>query len=344
MFTTRPRRPTTGLARHVGTAAALGGLLAACGSDADTTSTPGVDEVPAGLEEDDKSAAPAEAAPSETTSSTPPMTAPAPEPTPSDGDTTSVAPPADEAPLDVSFPESMLGAWRVSDSAEVSAQECDQSVIENAGNVIVINDDGFSLFESGGGLVKVLGRTDTRIEATVETAYADEVEQSRMAFELVDDGTAILVDGLSSVEPIRYVQCPDTAAPDVEVVAPLTPDEAEATIGSLGDWVVPDMSTYDPKSALSAVYATVPGATASSPAQVFLFASGQFVRTATDEPRASITIERVDDATVNVIYGHYADTDPFCCPSLEPWVVEWRADGTELTSTGEIPPVGQGLG
>ena len=96
---------------------------------------------------------------------------------------------------------------------------------------------------------------------------------------------------------------------------------------------------------MSGVQAVPPGAaSAAPPEQIFLFASGRYVGTPTPDPRIASSFERLDDATLRITYGHDAPTDPFCCPGLEPWVVEVSWNGDALVVDGDLPPRDQGLG
>jgi hypothetical protein len=52
------------------------------------------------------------------------------------------------------------------------------------------------------------------------------------------------------------------------------------------------MATYDPAAPLSAVEATIAGAaSAAAPEQLFFFAAGRYLGTATSTPRVAISIE-----------------------------------------------------
>lgn len=141
---------------------------------------------------------------------------------------------------------------------------------------------------------------------------------------------------------------PTTAAPTTAPPAPapapaLDPEAAAARIGEEGDWD-PDMSTYDPSATLSAVQAVVAGgASAASPEQIFFFNQGRYLGTATSTPRVAISITDTADDEITASYGNYAATDPFCCPSLDPYVVTFGWDGSQVVPEGELPPEGQGL-
>jgi hypothetical protein len=259
---------------------------------------------------------------------------------PTEAPTTVEATTAPPTTLPLSIPDSFHGTWRESTAASVTAVECreDGGFEANFGKVLDVREDGFSLFETGGRLLAVNERSDTRIDARYDTTYADTPTEANLIFELQDDAALVVTEigAEAAAAPIRYVRCPEAQ--------PLTADEAEQLIVESGDWA-PDMSTYDPAAGLSAVKAVTPGgASAASPEQIFLFASGEFVGTPTPEFRIASSFERVDDTAFRLTYGHYESTDPFCCPSLEPWVVEVRWDGNTLIYDGDLPPQNQGLG
>lgn len=105
------------------------------------------------------------------------------------------------------------------------------------------------------------------------------------------------------------------------------------------------MATYDPLAQLSAVEAVAAGAaSAGAQEQIFLFASGRYLGTVTAEPRVASSFETNGDGSITVTYGHFAPSDPFCCPSLEPWTVTLRWIEDELVTSGYFPPLDQGLG
>lgn len=255
--------------------------------------------------------------------------------------TATEAPTGAVAPLPLAIPAAIQGQWRASENDSVTADDCRQEAgfEANFDLVLTIREDGFSLFETGGRLVEVLEVSDQHIDAVYDTTYADTPTEHRLVFDVRDNSDVLVVGGPDAdyfTGPGRYVRCPEPTPP--------TSAEAQALIVSSGDWE-PDMSTYDPTATLSAVQAVTPGAgSAGSPEQIFLFASGRYLGTATPEYRIASSFERIDDATLRLTYGHYAPTDAFCCPSLAPWTVDVRWEGGSLVYSGDLPPQDQGLG
>lgn len=346
----RPRRST--FARGAAAVTAAATLATACGgddapsADVDTSTTvaapsatgPVTEATVAPTTSSSPTTAPppTTAVPTTATPTTAPSTSVVPTTTPTTAPPTSAAP---VTPVEASFPDIMRDTWRESEGDSVTADECrtDNEAVENFGRVLTIRADGFGYFETGGLLLEAHERTEVRFEATFDTTYADTPTEDRLVFELGDGSDVLTVTDAADGATIgRYVRCP---AP-----TPLTADEAEAQIESLGEWA-PDMTTYEPAAGLSAVEAVPPGAaSAASPEQIFLFASGRYVGTPTPEFRIASSFERIDDSTLRLTYGHFAADDAFCCPSLEPWVVDVRWDGDSLVFDGELPPTDQGLG
>ena len=143
-----------------------------------------------------------------------------------------------------------------------------------------------------------------------------------------------------TIPPNTTPPTPPTTPP---AATPLTPAQAEAKVREQGDWDV-DLSTYDPAATLSAVEAVAAGAGSSAaPEQIYFVSKGTYLGPATSSPRLASSFEQTSDDTVTVTYGHYAPTDPFCCPSQPAWTVVFRYVGGKLTTSGEIPAEGQGL-
>lgn len=136
---------------------------------------------------------------------------------------------------------------------------------------------------------------------------------------------------------------------------PLSPPEAAAVVRKqegqpYGRWVpvtrrsAPMLKdAYDPSLDLSAVVGLTPGATGSSPVQVFLFHQGCYLGTTTKDSRVSLTVEQARGDTVVVRYSRYEAGDPTCCPSLPDDVVRYRWNGSKVVPLDPIPPRGQGL-
>ena len=128
---------------------------------------------------------------------------------------------------------------------------------------------------------------------------------------------------------------------------PMSPQDARSfvatQVGPYGPWV-PEASTYDPSLDLSAIEGDTPGATASSPVQVFLFHKGCFLGTTTSNGNYfNSTFAQTGSDTVSVHYAHYQPTDGNCCPSLPEYVVRYHWDGDHVVPLDPLPPLGQGL-
>jgi hypothetical protein len=126
---------------------------------------------------------------------------------------------------------------------------------------------------------------------------------------------------------------------------PLTAADVQALIEAApapydSHWTA-DLSTYDPGVELSAVVASLWGATVSSPQQVFFFHLGRPVDLPVD-PRSGVEIAAVEGDTVTLTYAHYEPSDPSCCPSLPDYRVRVRWDGRDLVVLDPVPPADQG--
>ena len=129
--------------------------------------------------------------------------------TPEPSDTTA---PTTDAALPMSFPDSMLGAWRESDAETVTAAECrvDAYSYDNYGFTMEVRNGGFVYFEFGGDIIEVFERTDTRIDALFVTNFVgdESVEEERRTFELQENGTSLIVTSGVDGVPSRYLPCP----------------------------------------------------------------------------------------------------------------------------------------
>lgn len=138
---------------------------------------------------------------------------------------------------------------------------------------------------------------------------------------------------------------PTTTAPPTVTYA--TPGAAATFIESKtigGDFAnlhwAADASAYDPTADLSYVLGNTPQGTGSSPTQVFLFHQGQYLGTATADPRFDLRVDIDGPAALTVQWGHFAAGDPDCCPSLPPFVVHFSWAG-QLQHSGQFPSADQ---
>jgi len=112
--------------------------------------------------------------------------------------------------------------------------------------------------------------------------------------------------------------------------------------GPYGHWV-PETGFYDPGRPLSVVVGMTPGASSTSPEQVFFFHFGRYVGPATSQPRFAFTIAGITGDTVTVAYSHYQPGDADCCPSLPDYIVRFHWTGKAVTPLGQAPPPDQGM-
>ncbi|GMN13880.1 hypothetical protein [Altererythrobacter sp. MTPC7] len=112
------------------------------------------------------------------------------------------------------MPASLRGQWRENDlSRTPTAKDCEQTsdTNRNFGKVLTVRNDGYTLFEQGGRLMEVHNRTDTMIDATFDTTYADTPTQARKDFALQPGGTLAINhdDGDGILNVTEYLPCPE---------------------------------------------------------------------------------------------------------------------------------------
>ncbi len=119
----------------------------------------------------------------------------------------------DESGQAGTMPSAMIGDWHINalDRAP-TAQDCDDRLRGTVeyDRLITVRDGGYSYFETGGRIETVHRRTDSMIDATFDTTYADTPTSERRDFALQDNGTlAINIDdGDGTPEVTEYVRCP----------------------------------------------------------------------------------------------------------------------------------------
>jgi len=84
--------------------------------------------------------------------------------------------------LPKSFPTAIRGTWRESDGASLTKAQCDNTVADNMGKVLIVQADGYSLFETGGRFIAVKAREPGRIRAVFDTTYADKPTREELEF------------------------------------------------------------------------------------------------------------------------------------------------------------------
>ncbi len=132
---------------------------------------------------------------------------------PADAAKAVTAPPTGEPTAVAStMPEALHGQWRKDDlDRQPTREDCNQTSQSNInfGKVLTVNATGYSLFEDGGRIIDVHGRTANRIEATFDTTYADTPTRARKAFVLRPNGSLVVDsdEGNGQPAPTAYLRC-----------------------------------------------------------------------------------------------------------------------------------------
>ncbi len=122
--------------------------------------------------------------------------------------------PDDSDTLAATMPQTLRGQWREDDLGRAPrAEDCNQTSQSNRnfGKVLTVRADGYSLFESGGRIMTVHQRTDTMVDATFDTTYADTPTSARQDFAIQADGTLAVNDddGDGTPSVTQYRPCPE---------------------------------------------------------------------------------------------------------------------------------------
>ena len=112
------------------------------------------------------------------------------------------------------MPESLRGDWHKDDLGRApTAEDCDPRLRGTIDwdRLITVREGGYSYFETGGRIMEVHNRTDTMIDATFDTTYADTPTSERRDFALQDDGSMAinLDDGDGTMNVVEYLPCPE---------------------------------------------------------------------------------------------------------------------------------------
>ncbi len=112
------------------------------------------------------------------------------------------------------MPNRLRGQWREDDLGRApSREDCAQTSTTNRnfGKVLTVSSNGFSLFEEGGRIVEVHNRTDSMIDATFDTTYADTPTSARIDLALQPGGTLAVNrdDGDGVISATQYRPCPE---------------------------------------------------------------------------------------------------------------------------------------
>ena len=111
------------------------------------------------------------------------------------------------------MPSGMRGDWHKDDLGRaLQAQDCDPRLRGTIDwdRLITVTDTGYSYFETGGRITTVHDRSDTLIDATFDTTYADDPTSERRDFTLRPDGTMQVnaPAGDGRMATTRYIRCP----------------------------------------------------------------------------------------------------------------------------------------
>ena len=112
------------------------------------------------------------------------------------------------------MPARLRGDWHKDDLGRApTAKDCDPRLRGTIDwdRLITVGDGGYSYFETGGRILEVHNRTDTMIDATFDTTYADTPTSERRDFALQPDGTMAVNkdDGDGVMDVTQYIRCPE---------------------------------------------------------------------------------------------------------------------------------------
>ena len=112
------------------------------------------------------------------------------------------------------MPQEMRGIWHKDILGRApDAEECDPRLRGTVDwdRLITVRDTGYVYFEMSGRIMEVHNRTDTMIDATFDTTYADTPTSERRDFALQSDGTLAinLDDGDGTMQVVQYRRCPE---------------------------------------------------------------------------------------------------------------------------------------
>lgn len=119
-----------------------------------------------------------------------------------------------QATLASTMPEAMFGQWHIDDLGRApTAEDCDpmKDGMRDYDRLITVRDEGYSYFETGGRITEVHARTDSMIDATFDTTYADTPTSERRDFALQQGGTLAVnretEEGV--MKAFQYRRCPE---------------------------------------------------------------------------------------------------------------------------------------
>ncbi|WP_100260473.1 hypothetical protein [Qipengyuania seohaensis] len=125
-------------------------------------------------------------------------------------------PPSEPEPATfaMTMPQEMRGIWHKDILGRApDTEECDPRLRGTIDwdRLITVRDSGYVYFEMSGRIMEVHNRTDTMIDATFDTTYADTPTSERRDFALQNDGTLAinLDDGDGAMQVVQYRRCPE---------------------------------------------------------------------------------------------------------------------------------------
>lgn len=112
------------------------------------------------------------------------------------------------------MPTAMFGRWHTDDLGRApTTADCDPELdaTRDYDRLITVYQVGYGYFETGGRIIDVHARTDSMIDATFDTTYADTPTQARKDFALQANGTLAVNhdDGDGQAEVTQYRRCPE---------------------------------------------------------------------------------------------------------------------------------------
>ena len=111
------------------------------------------------------------------------------------------------------MPKRLRGVWHKDDLDRApTKKDCDPSLRGTIDwdRLITVRKDGYGYFETGGRIMTVHRVSDTMIDATFDTTYADTPTSARKDFALQQDGTMAVNhdDGDGQLDVTQYRRCP----------------------------------------------------------------------------------------------------------------------------------------
>lgn len=109
-----------------------------------------------------------------------------------------------------SFPTALRGTWRATGGEPVTAEQCDNTLPDNMGQVLTIRAGSYSYFEQGGRFIRVTSRDAGSIRAEFDTTYADTPTRDELEFRVDPAARTLTVENFDTGEESTtvYRRCP----------------------------------------------------------------------------------------------------------------------------------------